>query len=165
MKKLAFVLSLVMVLGAFAGCSGQSAEVQTTAPAAAAEPDLQAVYDAMTAMENSPEMLPLEADMQFNFCGVDPADCEMSIVAICADSLRADEIWLIRAVDDAALERIQTAAQNRLTAKDEESITYSPEQNAIVKQAVTLTAGNYFMMVVSPEAEALADIFRAAAGI
>ena len=85
--------------------------------------------------------------------------------AICSDSLRTDEIWLIEAVDAEALQRIQTLAENRLTAKAEESITYSPEQYAIVQKAVVVTQGNYFALLVSPEVEALETLFRNAAGI
>lgn len=167
MKKIAMLLALVLMLGALTGCGGEAAPAESTAaaPTAPVEVNLQAIYDSMTTVENAPEMLPLDADMQFNFCGIDPADCKESIAAICANSLRADEIWLIEAVDEAALERIQAAAQTRLTAKDEESITYSPEQNAIVKQAVTITHGNYFVLVVSPDVDTLAEIFRTAAGI
>lgn len=165
MKKLTLLLTLLLALSALAGCAGEAAPEETTAAPAPVVLDLQAIYDSMTAAENAPEMLPLDADMQFNFCGIDPADCTQSLVSICADGLRADEIWLIEAVDEAALERIQSAAQARLTAKDEESITYSPEQNAIVKKAITLTTGNYFLLVVSPDADALSGLFRTAAGI
>ena len=103
--------------------------------------------------------------MQMNFCGIDPADCKQSIVAICGNSLRADEIWLIEAKDAEALARIQSAAQTRLTAKDQESITYSPEQNAVVKKAETIVCNNYFVLVVSPDVTVLADMVRTAAGI
>lgn len=169
MKKFTLLLSLLLALSLLTGCAGEAVPNEVvpaeTTPAAPAVLDLQAIYDSMTAVENAPEMLPLDTDMQFNFCGIDPNDCTQSLVSICADGLRADEIWLIEAADEAALERIQAAAQNRLTAKDEESITYSPEQNAIVRQAVTFTTGNYFMLVVSPDADALASLFRTAAGM
>ena len=168
MKKIISLLLAILML-TLTACGGEAAPTEAvpaeTAPAAPAVLDLQAIYDSMTALESVPEMLPLEADMQMNFCGIDANDCVTSLVSICANSLRADEIWLIEARDAAALERIQAAAQTRITAKDEESATYSPEQNAIVRKAVTLTSGNYFLMVVSPDVDALAGLFRTAAGL
>jgi len=168
MKKTISLLLAILLL-TLAGCGGEAEPSDIvpaeTAPAASAVLDLQAIYDSMIAVENVPEMLPLEADMQMNFCGIDPNDCVTSLVSICANSLRADEIWLIEAKDADALARIQVAAQTRITAKDEESATYSPEQNAIVKKAVTFSTGNYFMMVVSPDVDTLASLFRSAAGL
>lgn len=162
MKKIVCIFAVLMML-MLAGCAAESAP--ETVPAEPVVLNMQEIYDSMTAVENMPEMLPLDEAMQMNFCGIDPADCAQAAVAICGNSLRADEIWLIEAVDEAALERIQTAAQTRLTAKGEESITYSPEQYAIVQKAVTITQGNYFALLVSPDVDTLAEMFRTAAGI
>lgn len=163
MKKLILILVFAVILSCVSGCGSQAAP---EAPAAG-EPvvlDLQAIYDSMAAMDGAPEMLPLDEDMQFNFCGINPADCKVSIAAICADGLRTDEIWLIEAADAEALSRIRDAAQTRLNAKDAESASYSPEQNAIVKKAEMLTCGNYFALLVSPDVETMAELFRTAAG-
>ena len=163
MRKIALLLALLTLL--LTGCSGEAAPAETSAPVQSVTLNLSEIYGTMTALENAPEMIPLDGDMQLNFCGIDPADCAQSAVAICANSLRTDEIWLIEAVDEAALARIQEKAESRLTAKGEESITYSPEQYAIVQEARILTAGNYFALLVSPDVDALAEIFRTAAGI
>ena len=113
-----------------------------------------------------PEMILIEdADMRLNLMGIQEGDCSQVVTAVCADGLRTDEIWLIEANDAEALARIQNAAQVRLHAKDEESISYSPEQNAVVKKAEMLTCGNYFALLVSPDVEAMAELFRTEAGI
>ena len=118
--------------------------------------DLKKVYDDCVAL--MPEMTVLDAEMMYNFCGVNPEDCAESYVAVCADSLRADEIWIIKAKDAESLKRIEEAAKNRLQAKDEESITYSPEQNKIVKAAKTIIIGEYFGLLVSPDVDELANV-------
>ena len=172
MKMKCFLLAILMLV-MLCGCSGEAAPAETTAPAAqetvapteAAVLNMQELYDAMTGIEGAPEMVALDADMQLNFCGINPADCLQSNVAICGNSLRTDEIWLIEAVDEAALERIRAMAEARLTAKGEESITYSPEQYAIVQDAQIFTQGNYFALIVSPDVDALSEIFCSAAGI
>lgn len=102
--------------------------------------------------------------MQLNYCGIDAADCLQSVVAICADSLRADEFWLIEAADSAALERIQNLGQTRLKAKAEEAQDYSPEQYAVIQEAQQITIGNYYVLLVSPKVDALAEAVRNAVG-
>lgn len=157
------VIALLLILVTLTGCAGNAAPAETTA---AAEPlDLQNIYETLTGLENMPEMLLLEPDMQLNFCGIDSADCTQAVVAICSNSLRADEIWLVEAVDEDALARLEELAQSRLTAKAEESITYSPEQYAVVQKAQVITAGKYLAVFVSPEVDAVTAAFREAAGI
>ena len=164
MKKFGILLVLMLLMISMTACGGSGSPAETAAPTAV-ELNMQALCDEILAMENVPEMLPLDPDMQLNFCGIDAADCRQSVVMICADSLRTDEIWMIEAVDEAALARIQTLAENRLTAKAEESITYSPEQYAVVQKAEIITVENYFVLLVSPEADALAAFVRGAAGM
>lgn len=123
--------------------------------------DLKKVYDDCVAL--MPEMTVLDSEMMYNFCGVNPQDCDEYYVAVCADSLRADEIWIIKAKDVDALNRIEEAAKNRIQAKDEESITYSPEQNKVVKAAKTLSSGEYFALLVSPDVDKIANVCYEAA--
>lgn len=162
MKKRMVLLVMVLLL-MLTGCASASAPAESTA-AAPVSLDMQTLYQSLTALEAIPEMLPLEADMQLNFCGIQAEDCLQSVVAICADSLRADELWLIEAADDAALERIREVAQVRLNAKAEEAENYSPEQYAVIQKAQQFTLGNYYILLVSPNADALAEVVRAAAG-
>lgn len=162
MKKITLiVMTLLMIV--MAGCGAQEAPAETTA--APAVLNMQELYDTVTAMENIPEMLPLDADMQLNFCGIAAEDCVQSVVAICSDGLRTDEFWFIEAADADALARIQEMATNRLTAKGEESITYSPEQYAVVQKAETVVTGNYFILLVSPEVTELVACVKGLAGM
>lgn len=163
MKRIFSVCLLVGLLLSLAACSGSKPAVETAA--VSPELNLEEIYTAMLGADDMPQMLLLDADMQLNFCGIAAEDCLQAKVAICADSLRADEIWLLEAANPDALSRLQELAQARLTAKSEESVTYSPEQYAIVQKAEVITAGNYFVLLVSPRVDALAELFRAAAGI
>lgn len=151
MKKV-FVLLLAVLMVMLAGCGGQQSKV--------AEMDMQAVYDSF--VPSLPEMLLMDEDMMLNFCGIEAAQCEQAVVAVCSDGLRADEVWLIEAKDAAALKELEALAQSRLTRKGEESITYSPEQYEVVQAAQVITAGNYLAVIVTPEAAALAELFQTA---
>ena len=110
-----------------------------------------------------PEMLPMDEAMMLNFCGIKAEQCKQVVVAVCSDGLRADEVWLIEAVDEGALEELKNLADGRLTRKGEESITYSPEQYEVVQAAEVITAGNYLAVIVSPDVQDLVEIFNQAA--
>lgn len=151
MKRIALsFLALVMMLSLVA-CGGESGK----------KVELSAVYEELCGI--APEMILIEdANMRLNLLGIQEDDCVQVITAVCADGLRTDEIWLIEAKDAAALERIQALAENRLFAKGEESITYSPEQYAIVQKAETVTAGQYFALLVSPDVDAMKTVAESA---
>lgn len=163
-RMIAMILAVTMLL-CLAGCQSEtnpdtqpsSVPQETNAPA-----DMEKIYEAMA--EKMPEMIRMDETTMLNFCGIQAADCVQVVAAICADGLITDEVWLIEAKDEAALERLKTLAENRLQAKGEESITYSPEQYEVVQKARILTNGLYMALIVSPDVDALADIFRASAG-
>lgn len=152
MKKMtALLLAALMIL--MAGCGAKQEP--------AAQLDMNAVYESF--LPKLPQMLLMDEDMMLNFCGIEAADCAQAVVAVCSDGLRADEIWLLEAKDAKALKELEALAQTRLTRKGEESITYSPEQYAVVQAAHVITAGNYLVMICTPEADALAEQFNTAA--
>ena len=151
MKRLIALLLVILTL-CLAGCGGKEQAV---------EMDVQAVYESMEG--DLPEMLVMDEAMMLNFCGIKPEQCKQVVVAVCSDGLRADEVWLIEAADEAALKELEALAEGRLTRKGEESITYSPEQYEVVKKAEVITAGNYLAVLVSPDVDALVKIFDEAA--
>lgn len=179
------LLILALTLGACGGEKAPSAEVQTapqtTTPAIqteqtteAAEPEetegevpatepkisMAAIYEKMTGSDTMPEMMEMDETMQRDYCGISREDVAQSVVAICADGLRTDEIWLIQAVDEAAAERIAELARTRQKAKEDETVNYAPDQYAIVEKAELVQEGEYVAFLVSPEAKALTEIFR-----
>ena len=126
---------------------------------------MTSVYDKMASAVQIPEMLKLEDSMMLDYCGIDAAKTKQAVVQICADSLRTDEIWLLEATDETAAKELMDAANERLRKKGEESITYSPEQYAVVQKAQLIQAGNYVVLIVSPDVDTLAATFRQEAGM
>ena len=151
-KAFALIMTLALLLS-LAACGSEAAP--------AAEPiDLNAVYESM--QETLPDMFVIDETTMLNFLGIQADDCLQVIAAVSNDGLRADEVWLIEAADEAALERLQKLAETRLTAKEDETITYSPDQYAIVEKAVLMTEGNYLVFLVSPDVDTLKATFEAA---
>ncbi len=146
MKKL---IALICVLAALlCGCGAQA----PSAPAVQA--DVNELYAAAEAV-GMPNMLDMAPDMQLNIYGIRSEDVKQSKVVVCTDGLRADEVWLIEAVNAEAAAKIKGLAENRLKQKDAESITYSPEQNVIVKKSHISVEGNYVIFICSPDVEAM----------
>lgn len=157
MKRIfAMLLAAVLLLGVV-GCGGSE-------QGATAEPgvELSGVYDSVAGQ--LPSMMLMDADSMMNFYGVDAALCEQFVMAICADGLRADEVWLLEAKDAASLAELKEMAESRLAAKEGETINYLPDQYEIVKEAELYTKGRVLVFIVSPEVDAIKSAVDAAIG-
>ena len=150
MKMATRVIVLLLALLGLAGCGKPAAEA----------PDFQAVYDSMTAVADMPDMVVVPNDKGEFLFGIAPGDCRQEIVAICQDSLLADELWLIEATDKEAADRIEALAQNRLQQKAAELENYLPEQYQVVQQGQLSREGNCVVLLISPLAKELAKLLK-----
>ena len=150
MKKIVYIILALALLLSLCAC-GEKTE-QEALPVA-----LGYVYESFS--DSLPEMLPMEGDMRLNMLGIAEEDCAQVHTYICGEGLRADEVWLIEAVDSAALERIEALAQSRKTAKMEETSFYSPDQYAVCEDGRIISEGLYLAFIVSPEADSMEKAF------
>lgn len=155
MKRIFALLAVMLLL---CGC-GQTEE-KNEAPK---QVDIDALYTQLEGL-GLPAMVEVNADMQLSLYGIESADTRKSKVTISDDGLRADEVWLIEAVNAEAAARIEGLVKSRIQQKDDESVTYSPEQNAIVKKSMVKVAGNYVFFICSPEVEAMQKAVDTALG-
>ena len=154
MKKLFSVILAMLLL---CGCGAQ------VAAEPAVQADVNELYASLEAI-GLPNMLDMAPDMQLNIYGIRAEDVKQSKVVVCTDGLRADEVWLIEAVSAEAAAKIKTLAENRVKQKDAESITYSPEQNVIVKKSHISVEGNFVIFICSPDVEKLVVAVQAGLG-
>lgn len=151
MKKfLSLILALCLLLS-LSACGGKEEAVSV---------DVNALYESYS--QYMPDMFFPDEDTMMNFLGVSVEDCVQYKVAICAEGMRADEVWLMEAKDASALENLKQLAQTRVDAKLEETVTYAPDQYVVVEKAVILTQGNYLALLISPDVDALKAGFEAA---
>lgn len=150
MKRASVWILVMALLLSLTACGG--------AKSTAAEPvDLNAVYEGM--QDSLPEMFVMDETTMLNFLGIRAEDCRQAVAAVSNDGLRADEVWLIEAKDQQALDKLKTLAQTRLEAKADETVLYSPEQYAVVEKAELITQGMYLALLVSPDVDTLkADV-------
>ena len=151
MKKIISMILALCLMLSVAACGAKAEPVDL---------DLNAMYDSFGPY--LPEMYYMDETTMLNFLGIDVADCVQYKVALCAEGMRADEIWLLEAKDDAALEKLQSRAQTRIEAKLGETISYVPDQYVIVEKAQLVVIGNYIALLVSPDVDTLKATFEAA---
>lgn len=148
MKKiLVCVLSLLMLVS-LAACGKDAGK----------DAELQKLYDSY--QEYLPDMMTLDSDTMLNLLGIKAEDCTQVIAAVCSAGLQADEVWLIQAKDQAALDRLTALARTRQTAKEDETESYLPDQYVIVKESKLLTEGLYLAYLVSPHVQEMQTAFE-----
>lgn len=154
MKRLLSIALVLCALFTLAACGGEEEKKQETPVTL----DLPGMYAQME--EHLPDMAQLSEDAMLNRYGIKAEDVAEAYVYVSVDGLIADEVWLIKAADADSLATLETLAKNRIQAKDEESVTYSPEQNKIVKQGQILKRGDYLALIVAPTVDTLVGIFN-----
>ncbi len=152
MKKAISLLLICVLLLSMTACGGKTEETIAV--------DVNALYESYS--QYMPDMFyPDEATM-LNFLGVNIEDCAQCKIAICAEGMRTDEVWLIEAKDDASLETLRQLAQTRIEAKLDETVSYAPDQYVVVEKAELLVNGRYLALLISPDVDALKAGFEAA---
>ena len=152
MKKVISLILAFALLLSLAACGGKQEEAVSL--------DLDALFESYS--QYLPDMFyPDEATM-LNFLGINVEDCIRYKVAICAEGMRSDEVWLIEAKDETALETLRQLAQTRIESKLEETVSYAPDQYVVVEKAQILTNGLYLALLISPDVDALKAGFEAA---
>lgn len=159
-KRIIAISVILALIFSFCSCTPQKQDEEKNTEKTEAQTntniDLKKVYDDCIA--KMPEMLSLDNEMILNFCGINVEDCAECYISICADSLRADEVWLVKVKDVNSSQKIVDLAKARIQAKADESITYSPEQYAIVQKAEIITQGEYIAVIVSPDVSTITEI-------
>ena len=152
MKKMISLLLALALMLTLAACGGKAEEPVSI--------DVKAMYESYG--QYMPDMFFPDEDTMMNFLGISVEDCVQYQVAICAEGMRADEVWLMEAKDAAALENLKQLAETRVQAKLDETVSYAPDQYVVVEKAVILTNGNYLALLISPDVDALKADFEAA---
>lgn len=152
MKKLISLLLALSLVLSMAACGSKKEEAKTI--------DVNGLYESYG--QYLPEMFYPDESTLLNFLGINVEDCAEYQVAICAEGMRADEVWLIKAKDEAALAKLQQLAESRIAAKLEETESYVPDQYLIVQKAEVMSNGLYLALLISPDVAEMKSGFEAA---
>ena len=106
----------------------------------------------------------MPGDVVPDYYAIYAADYSDAVFMMCADSLKADEIVIIRAADEAAANRVAGMLRQRLANKADEASVYSPEQYAVIKNCSVTQDGLWVSMIVSPDVGKLMSAYKSAIG-
>ena len=121
-------------------------------------------YDRLSASHDLSSLVVLDTDAVYNYLGVAPEDYTEGVVALQTDSVRVDEIWVFKAADEAAAERILHTAEFRMEYRAQETRDYFPDQYLVVQLAECVQKGNVVALFISPESEEMAETLSKATG-
>ena len=107
-----------------------------------------------------PEMITLSEKRMESYYGINKEVCSQSIVLICEEGTRIDEIWLLVAKDGNSAEKLFETAGKRIEQLCKETENYLPDQYSVVKDGVVCRNGNNVALFISPDAKAMGDFFN-----
>lgn len=155
MKKILRSLTLVsltaLLLLVAAACGGEQKTADLDVKAVMA--DMLKQYPIQDGMELS------ESDL-LNFYGIQSEQVEAFAADLAADGITANEIVLIKAKDEDSAAEVETKLQNRLDARRNELNGYMPDQYEIVEKSEVKRDGVYVRLIISPQQDALVDIYN-----
>lgn len=147
-----WLLALILALGlCLAGCGGETAEI-----------DVHAVMADMLETAPIAEAMELTEEDMLNFYGISADQMEDFAAVNCAMGIEADELVLVKAVDEDSAEEIESLLQQRLENRKSEFQTYIPEEYEVLCQGSVQRDGKYVCLIVSPQAEELEEIYSEA---
>lgn len=148
-RKRGGVLAALALCLCLAGCGGAPAE----------EVDLHAAMEEMLAEAPIAEALELTEEDMLNFYGIEASQMEDFAATACSMGIEADELVLVKAVDEDGAQAVEELLQQRLENRRSEFRNYSPEEYEVLTQGSVERNGLYVRLIVSPEAEELAAIY------
>ena len=107
------------------------------------------------------EMLELNERTISSYLGLNPEDFRDGRFYLCANNLKADEIWLVELENEDAVQKMMDKARERIQVKASSYELYLPEESEIARRGVVVAKGNYLALFLSPDAERMRDIFLA----
>ncbi len=126
------------------------------------ETALDEIYAQICGQVSGPEMLELNERTITGYLGLQPEEYLDGRFYLCANNLKADEIWLMELEDEAAARNMRDRAQERITLKADSYKNYLPEESGIARRGVAVAKGRYVALFISPDAEKMRDIFLSA---
>lgn len=163
MKKLSIIILVLLMLLSLGACSpaGEGGG-ETTETKQEKALNMESLYDTF---EKTADLSEMEVWDDLEFFGIEQSDVKQAVLAVHGPGTKADEIWLIEAVDLDAAEAIAKLAESHRKNQSEAYKKYAPEQHQVLEKAEILQSGKYVIMIVSPEVEALVQVLRQEAGM
>ena len=93
-----------------------------------------------------------------NYYGIDVSILEEYVFSMSEDAAQAETIIILKVKDAGDLEGLTDCLQTIVEEKKNEMENYIPEQFAIVEKSEVRSEGNYIWLIISDNADEIADI-------
>ena len=142
-----------------------------SSPPAAEEPQeeeepeqtlLDEIYARISAEIGVPDMLQLKERTINSYLGLQPDLYRDGRFYLCANNLKADEIWLTELESEADVQAMVALAQERTGVKAGSYDKYLPEESELARRGIIAAKGRYVALFISPDAERMRDLFLSA---
>ena len=120
---------------------------------------LDEIYTQICDRLSCPEMLELNERTIASYLGLQPGDYLDGRFYLCANNLKAEEIWLMELEDEAAAQEMLAKARERIQVKADSYAAYLPEESEIARRGIAVAKGKYAGLFLSPDAEQMQQIF------
>ncbi len=117
-------------------------------------------YADMSKNVSMPEMMEIPSSIVLDYYGIRIEDYSEAVFYMSADSLLADEVVIVNAVDADAAKRIKDKLEVRLNQKLMSAQDYSPEQYEIIRKCKVRIDGMTVAMLVSPDIEGITSVYE-----
>lgn len=144
-------LAVVMALGMTA-CGGAEDSISP-------QFSVQAVMEDMLGQVSVDDPLTLGESDLLDFFGIKGEWVSEFAAVTCANGISAQEIVLVKAVDEAGAAEVADKLNNRLNNRAAEAENYLPDQYAIISACQVQTHGVYTAMIIHPEHEQLEQLY------
>ena len=74
-------------------------------------------------------------------------------------AMGVEELLLVSSEDEGKIDEVQEAAEERIDTQLQSFEGYGEEQTKLLQDAVLIKRGNYFLLAVSPQADAIRKSF------
>lgn len=149
-KYISLILAAVMALSLTA-CGGDKEEF--------ADFSVQELMDEMLQQVTVDDPLILTEGDMLDFFGIQADTMEEFAAITCANGISAQEIVLVKAVDDVKALTVMEQLEKRMDARAAEAENYLPDEYAIIKECEVRNHGVYVAMIIHPEHEMLEELY------
>lgn len=171
------ILTVLTVAALFcAGCSANTApavntvssdtvsdEVQSPEDTSGMEDAVKSIDEVYQEIEQTVSLKsPQCMDEEFilNYYGIDVTGLEEYVFSMSEDAAQAETVVIMKVKDSGDLEEFTNCLQTVVDDKKSEMEDYIPEQFAIVENSKVQTKDNYIWLIISENADEIADVIE-----
>ena len=118
-----------------------------------------AMEDMLTQVNIDDPLTLTETDM-LDFFGIGADSMEEFAAVTCANGISAQEIVLVKAVDEVDALAVEEKLNNRLEARAAEAKNYLPDEYAVISECSVMNHGVYVALIIHPEHEILEELYQ-----